>query len=375
MLFRSLTRLLVAVGFAALVPLAGASTLGDIAREMQPGEWRVLNQAGDGSGYTFGDLLIACNGSDCGDNILNYADKGLWNPNTREIHFIGKGANGKELKHISYSEATNRWTREAKPYWDCSPGEGCIGHGYEHSTIDPATGDVFWRQFYSSSYYRWSRGSKTWSALPAGPSPECCVALEWFPEMAGFLVVAKGQVHLYNRSLGTWRQLASGVAMGDYHTVATYNPVHKVVVFGGGNSGGDYGGARDLFKIDSAGRISRIAAPPANVGILQSVFTVDPASGKYLLLTSDGRFFEYDVPSNAWAALNSSGVQAFSSSLSNRIEYRVAVPISTHGVVAFLVTDRSDSSSRVLLYKHASAPAAPPLDTTPPSPPTGLIAE
>jgi len=365
----------VLVGFASVLSPASASALGDLARAMRPGEWRVLNQAGDGSGYTFGNLLVACNGGDCGDNILNYADKGMWNPNTREIHFIGKGASGKELKHISYSEASNRWAREAKPFWDCSPGEGCFGHGYQHSTIDPATGDVYFRQYNSASVYRWIRGGKTWSSLPSGPSLDCCGALEWFPEMQGFVFVNKGQLHQFSPSQGAWRQLGNRLAMGDYHNVGTYNPVHKVVVFGGGNNGGEYGGARDLHKLDDAGRVSRISSPPAGVGILQSVFTVDPASGKYLLLTADGRFFEYDVPGDQWSELGSAGVQAFSSSLPNRIEYRVAVPISTHGVVAFLVTDRSDASSRVLLYKHAPGPVAPPLDTTPPSPPTGLSVE
>ncbi|MEW5879378.1 MAG: hypothetical protein AB1761_02930 [Pseudomonadota bacterium] len=356
--------------WAAAAATARASALGDLAAQMRPGEWRVLNQSGDASGFNY-DLLVSCNGADCGDNILNYADKALWNPITREIHFIGKG-HLRDLKHISYNEAANRWAREAKPYWDCSGSGVCygIGHGFEHSAIDPTTGNVYARLYNSSQVFKWTRATKTWSELPPGPvTSSVAVAIEYFPDLGGLLLVGGGEVHLYRESSRAWVQLAQGLAMGPYSHVASYNPVHKVAIVGGGDN------STRLYRVDSAGRVTAIANAPAAVGVQSSVFTVDPASGKYLLFGSSGGFYEYDVAANAWSPLSSSGVLMFSAgnSYNNRILFRSAVPISTHGVVAFLALDGSDA--RVFLYRHAPGATPPPADTTPPAPPSGLAVQ
>ncbi|MCS6944603.1 MAG: hypothetical protein RMK97_04195 [Sutterellaceae bacterium] len=342
----------------------GQSTLESMAAAMQPGEWRVLNRGGDASGYGY-DLLVSCFGSDCGDNILNYAAKGLWNPNTREIHFIGQGHGTRLLKHISYSAASNRWALEAKPYWDCSTSPNCWGivHGYEHSTIDPATGTIYARKFNSTQIFKWVRSSKTWSELPAAPNPAVAVALEWFPEMKGFLLVGGGQIHVFSEATGTWRSLAVNLPMGGYHNVATYNPVHKVAIVGGGND------SRALYKVASDGAVTRIEDAPGGVGIRSGILTTDPVSGKVLLFTGAGTMHEYDVPSNRWSSL-SAAIPLWAPD-PNKITFRVAIPISSFGVVAFLTTYGSDQSSQVYLYKHAAGTGAP-IDRTPPAPPTGL---
>ncbi|MBK7549802.1 MAG: hypothetical protein IPI20_19250 [Rhodoferax sp.] len=349
---------------ATLALPATASTLGDAAAQMQPGDWRVLNQAGDGAGFEF-SLLVSC-AADCGDNILNYTDKGMWNPLTREIQFIGKG-HLRELKHISYSEANNRWSQEAQPNWDCGRAVPCwsIGHGYEHSTINPANGDIYQRLFNSPEVYKWTRATKTWSRLPVAPNLEVAIALQYFPEMGGLVMVGGGQVAFYRESTGTWSSLATGLAMGGYHTVASYSPIHKIVVLGGGN------GSTSLYRLSANGTVSSIANAPIGVGISQSIFTVDPVSGKFLLFGSSREFFEYNPTTNGWSSVASSSVPMFRGG-SNAILYRAAVPISTHGVIAFLAEGGS-ADSRVFLYRHTTGPSAPPMDTTPPIVPTGLV--
>jgi hypothetical protein len=345
---------------------ARASVLGDMATQMRPGEWRELNRTGDGSGFNY-DLLVSCTGSDCADHILNYADKALWNPHTREIHFLGQGHGGRLMKHISYGEASNRWVLESKPYWDCSPSPTCysIVHGYEHSAIDPVTGNIYARKFNSTQVFKWTRATKTWSELPSGPNPAVAVALEYFPELGGLLLVGGGEVHLYRESTRTWTLLAQGLPMGPYSSVAAYNPVHKVAIVGGGD------GSTRLYRVDSSGRVGAVANAPVAVGIQSSVFTVDPVSGKHLLFGSGGGFFEYDVASNTWSAANSDGVAMFAPG-GNRILFRSAVPIGTHGVIAFLTLNLNDSVARVYLYRHAPGASPPPVDTTPPTPPTGI---
>ena len=343
---------------------AQASALSDAAAALQPGQWKVLNKSGDASGFDM-NLIISC-GDDCGDVILDYADKGLWNPLTREMHFIGKG-HYRELKHISYGEATNKWVREADPYWTCgAPWSSCyaIGHGYEHTTINPATGDIYARLWDSTQVYKWTRASKVWSQLPAAPNLTIALGIEYFPEMGGLVMAGNGEVHIYRESTKAWSKLGSGLSMGMYHNVARYDPVNKVVLFGGGNN------SNQLYKLDATGKVSAIAPAPTSVGINSSVFTADPASGKYLLFGESGSFYEYDVPGNKWGALSTANVPVFSSD-TNRIKWRVAVPISTYGVTAFLVSDGGDSNTQVLLYRHASGQATT-VDTTPPSPPLSV---
>lgn len=350
--------------FAAWVPLpVSAGPLADAATNMQAGEWRVLNRAGDGSGYGY-DLLISCKpgGSDCADNILNFADKGLWNPHTREVHFIGKG-HMRQARHIVYSEATNRWSEEPLPSW--AGGDYGIGHGYEHGAIDPSTGNIYLRLFNSTSIYRWSRQTKQWTPLPAGPNTAVVAAIEYFPEMGGLVYVGGGEVHFFSEAQGRWSRLASGLAMGPYHHVASYNPVHRVVIFGGGND------SNRLYRLTASGAITPIRTAPANVGILASVFTVDPTSGRHLLFTSGGGFFEYDVVADNWSSRPASGVLMFNSN-ANRILYRVAVPIASLGVLKFLGYDGSSSATYV--YKHAPGTVQPP-DVTPPPAPAGLVVE
>lgn len=356
---RVFLRVLLVACLTLLPILSHADTaLSRAAAAMQPGEWRILQNGGDSSGWSFSLLDTA------GDNILNYADKGLWNPNTREIHFLGKGCCGEVFKFITYTDNTDHWAQEPKPYWDCSPADNCLGHGYEHSTIDPKTGNVFWRPYNSAIIYRWTRATKTWSALPSGPNPTIAVAIQYFPELGGFVLVGAGQIHLFSEATNSWTQLATGLAMGEYHNVASYNPVHQVVIFGGGN------GSSNLYKIDSSRRITAIQSAPVNVGIQVSIFTVDPASGRHLLLGSGGGFYQYDVGTNTWASIGGSSVPIWAPD-SNKTVYRVAVPISSYGVIAFLTTYTSDSNTKVYLYKHAAG-ALPPVDTTPPSAPTGV---
>jgi hypothetical protein len=356
----AIAKVLVAAALVSFGPLTGAQTaMNSAASAMQAGEWRVLNRGGDASGFN-NDLLKSCTGTDCADNILNFADKGLWNPATREMHFIGKG-HMREAKHIVYSEATNRWSQEPLPSW--AGGQYGLGHGYEHSTIDPATGRIYARTFNTGDFFRWDRATKQWSSLPSGPNSAVAAALQWFPDMGALLFVGGGQIHAYSESTSSWRSLATGLTMGGYHNAATYNPVYKVAIVGGGN------GSRAVYKVAANGSVARIADAPAGVGVSSSVLTTDPASGKMLLFSSGGGLFEYDVPTDRWSTLSSS-IPLWAPD-SNKIIYRIAIPVATHGVIAFLTHYWNDASSQVFLYKHSPGLGTP-ADTTPPAPPSGV---
>jgi hypothetical protein len=335
-----------AIVSATTLAVGAGGNLATLAAALAPGQWTTLSQSGDGTGFDY-TLLITCTtpgdlNSDCADNIFNYADKGLWNPNTREIHFFGHG-HYREAKHIRYREATHQWTHEPDAAWNCGVTCG-LGHGFEHSAIDWDTGDLYVRWFNSTTVWKRTQATMTWAQLPAAPNPQVALALEYFPERNALILAGGGAIYEYRPNTNSWHELSTGLAMGPYSNVATYDPVHKVVVFGGGD------GSRNLYKLNASGTISAIADAPVNVGIQSSVFTVDPVSGKYLLFGSGGGFYEYDVDQNTWGTLSGASVPFWASNAyNNQILYRVAVPISTHGVIAFMGYD----PERVWLYKHA----------------------
>jgi hypothetical protein len=333
---------------------AWASALSDLAATLSPGQWAVLNSNGDASGFS-ASLLSTGN-----DNVFNYADKGAWDPLAKKVRFIGQG-HYEPQKYVSYAEATNTWTLEPKPSWDCSP--SCIGHAYQHNTINPATGDFFYHHFNSHAFFKFSRSTGQWSQLPKRPNGYsanggmvCCEGVEYHPELGALTVFAGGEIQRYTDANG-WSMITTGLAMGPYHNVAVYNPVHKIVVGGGGND------VRKLYKVNAAGSVSPIQDPPVQVRPASSIFTVDPASGKYLIVTANKGFYEYDVVSNSWSQLNGASMPF------SNITYTIAIPIREHGVIMFARFEFS--SSKVYLYKHSPG-GGQPVDTIPPAAPLGV---
>ena len=77
--------------------------------------------------------------------------------------------------------------------------------------------------------------------------------------------------------------------MGVYHNIAEYSPVHKMVLFGGGN------GSSDLYKLDAKGKVTTLKKTPIGVGTMQSIVTLDPVSGDFLVFGKNGSFYVYDV--------------------------------------------------------------------------------
>ncbi|MGE0763885.1 MAG: hypothetical protein AB7N80_11455 [Bdellovibrionales bacterium] len=327
------------------------SVLAMKAQQLQPGQWVTLNKAGDGAGFDY-SFIESCQPTGCFDTILNYADKGFWLPTLKEIHFLGKGHIA-EHKYVHYSEATNKWITDPRPAWACGQVANCygMGHGFEHSAANPLNGDFYARIQSSSVVYKLNRATGVWSQLPAAPTLEVAIAIEYFPELGGLLMIgttgseSSGQAHLYRESTGRWERIGTNFPMGAYHNVARYDAVNKIIIFGGGN------GSRNLYKINASGQVSAIAQAPIPVRVLENVFTVDPVSGNYLLFGPRGEFYEYNTNQNSWRALSTANVPIFKSN-ENQMWMRVAIPISTYGVNAFLVED--SGNTRVVLYKHFS---------------------
>jgi len=322
-------------GLYVLQAQTTATKLGDLAASMAPGTWKELETNGLNA-----NLLDAGQGH----YILEYTEDAKWDPNSQKYMLIGQGHYA-ELKHITYDAYSNSWVEEAKPYW-----AGGIGHGYDQNAINPLKGIFYFIQFNSPSVYQYNISQKKWSSLPEVPEVlSCCRGMEYFPEMGGLILAGGGKVYFYDDATATWSMLASDLSMGEYHNFVEYNPVYKVVIFGGGND------SNDLYKIDSDGIVSRLGSAPLPLGIQQSITTVDPVGGDYLVFGSNGLFFTYNVSTDSWSQQHTS-VPFFSPELDSPINGTVASPVSTYGVTMFLKFYWDES--KVYIYKHTAGGSA-----------------
>lgn len=325
-----------------------ASTLGDLAASMQPGTWAELT--------TTNIVPALVNAS--GGILTVYTDDMVWDPNSRQAFFIGAYHLAPEgPQFVSYTESTNSWQRLPRPSWLAA---AVFFHGYDHSAIDQANGIVYHRGYNSETVHRYNIASQTWSqtpGLPFGDPGNCCDALEYFPELGGLVWVnGSGYVYLYRESTNQWTKLTT-IQQSQSNTwqQAEYSPVHKVMVFLLGGK---------LYKLSSSGQVTQVANPAVSLysgSGYNGVLTVDPVSGKYLILTPDSRqFYTYDVLTDTWQAQSS----PTKPDMSNRGV--TATPVNTHGVT-FFTSCSSASNCRAYVYKHAAGGGTPPpSDSTPP---------
>jgi len=212
---------------------ASASALSDLVAQMAGGEWRELTTT------NLNPTMIAGGASGI---AIGYSDELTWDPTSRQLFFVG-GDHGDQPQFINYRESTNTWQRLPRESWmnvTTTP-----MHGYDHAGIDVAGQDYYFRPYGSMTVHRYHIPSSTWTDLPAIPAnvmayENCCVGVEWFPERNALLYVSvesgtNGSAIEF--ASGQWRRLnpTPSLPIGEYHNFTEYNPVNKVMFFGGGN--------------------------------------------------------------------------------------------------------------------------------------------
>ncbi len=330
------------------------TALSQVAASMRPGAWAELPTLGltnelltDSASYSY---------------ITQYSEDLAWDPVSRRLLFVG-GPHTGQVKFITYGETANTWAAQPRPaFWDCPLNEPwglCRGHSYDHLALDVAGRALYHRHYNSAVISRYDLATGAWSALPdieQNPNSTCCGALEYFPELQRLVLVmgAFGEVSAWNPGTGAWSLLAQNLEMGSYTNFAEYNPVHKVMIFGGGWGSGN---RNALHKLDRFGVVTRLSDHPFDqLGASQSIVTVDPLSGRYLVFGKIGgqeRFYEYDVVTDTWTPQPAERRRPpfFALGPDGPIFGAVATPIATHGVVAF-VKYAANNGSKVYLYKH-----------------------
>lgn len=324
-------------------PLFAQTTeLEKLAAGLKPGEWGKLETR------DYNRELIRVGGH----HIYQYTHDGQWDPVRDEFVFLGQG-HYSDLKMIVYSAKENGWSALPTPSWwkvDPEKGRGPIGHAYDNNALDPA-GRIFYHQQYNSpDVHRFDLDERRWiESLTVDTSDGFqkgghSSALSFFPEI-GSLVRAhrNGHVVQYRVKDGQWEHASrQDLPLNKLHPFSQYIPVHKCVLFGGGN------GVGNIYRFNADGKISEVAAPPFESldSTHRYVITVDPVSGEMLVIVNvpdtdhSGKLFALDLKENAWR--QAAATVPCSGSM-------IAAPLTDHGVVMVC----SYRPEEVWLYRHS----------------------
>jgi hypothetical protein len=315
------------------------TALAQAAAAMAPGSWAPFTCNYDTG--TLGNLLFVGRDGGLDKRVTEYSDKMVWDSTRRKIYFTGGGHGvddtGDQERTIVYDDLLNTWSSLGRPPWYTQQPDGAT-HGYQHNAF--AGNTHFYLQF-----GRWTVRTRDvtqgnqWSSF-AGPSSWggfATGALEWFPTFGGgSLIVVQGfgggagRVGRWNGS--TWSDLGTPV-IGDYHNVAVYSPIKDIMYFGGGvGSNG-----RKLYTLSNNGTITARPDSPVRIGTNDSVTTIDPVSGKLLLICADQVVRTFD-PDAGWATDTAppSGFWTGSVYASTQVFGVVAVPIYDYAVTMFI---------------------------------------
>lgn len=339
---------------------ANATTLSNLIRSMPVNSWATLATDGDGSGFSFSNLLQSG-----GYTIFNWSDKGAWDPVNKKVWYRGGGHLQTE-KLISYDDATNTWSLVQN-----FNNAGSFHHSYGVNTINPTTRRLYFRNYGTSTTVQQANidsygGYSSLSANNLVQNPICCIALEYFPERNELLWIngvefdpPAAHVYAYRFSSGTWANVGSNLTFGCYDTFAVYNPVRKEVLFGGGddspaNCGASGYNGRAINIYDQNGTVTRKADAPIQMGIDFTVSTVDPVSGKYLFLNQDQSLRIYDAGTDTWSTATGTGVPPaamFTAQAPPNFDI-IAIPISTYGAVMFITAEPGAGAAAARIYKY-----------------------
>lgn len=314
-----------------------ASILAQTAASLAPGQSRKVPTLLSGLTLVFGSE---------GANFVQWGDSGYYDPTRKEVGFIGKRDSTYPYHWLVYNESANTWSN-SRLLWDAGD---YYGHGYDHNTIDPATGTVYYRPYGSQTVRAWS-GS--WSALPnISQSITIVGGLTWFP---GVGLMYNDGSRLLRYSGGAWSQVA--YFGGDsYHDFSEYNSKAHVLIFGGGESS-------PLRKMTASLAVSTLASPPFTLGSSKgkSVTISDPNSPTIIAYQKGTtNWAKYDITTDTWSSLRQCSCDGSSPvsgtpNLAGDVEaYAIGISIPQYGVMMFIQYRGAGSTpADVWLYRYS----------------------
>lgn len=295
----------------------------------------------------FGTIPSGVISSDGAPNT-KYGSSAVYDPIRKQIKYLGKRDSVCcQYRLMVYDEADDSWALDSNLPPGASANQN--GHGYDHNALDPATGDHYWKPFNSTDVYKWSAG--TWSSLPQMATEFDAAALSWFPGL-GLIYADCTLIRVYESGPNAWRNIATGLAASQNHTVAEYNPTANVLIFGGGNCDDTA-----FRKMTSAEVITSIATAPFELGSSENhgVLVSVPNEDTYLGWKKDSANWSlYDISANNWTTVTqSTGSGASPQTGPPNISdffHCVGTPIYEYDVIAYVCSD--SGAGEFWIYKH-----------------------
>lgn len=348
--------------------VTATSVMGKLAQGMAPGTWAQISVSNQNS-------MLGV-GSQSG-SMIHYCNSMPWNPFSKAIEVLAMDHNYGRLRYVRYLEASNQFTLLAD---DVGLGS-FTQHGYDHVTVNPSNGDLYYRQYSVNSgtikCYRKAQGSAaTFVALPTlaaaiGAEQAAIGTCWWSGSFAGggaqgSLIVfnsgnsvggaSDGQIGAFNPLTNSWffNKVAMAPYYGSgstYHSVIEYSSVKNVAIYGGGNAA-----PNKIWRLNADGSVTVMPGVPSGkgLGMQQGNLVADPVTGNFLLLSA-GQLWELDPSGDGrWTQLSGSrtppsGVGIPGPGTPDGV---ISSAIADYGVVAY-VKQTSSTGGTFFLYKHA----------------------
>lgn len=307
-----------------------ATVLSAAAAGMSAGQWLQVTAAAVPSSSTFFN-------DDLNGKIYGYCHKMAYDPVNRQVRFAGKGHLGRH-KLVNYDEATNTWSK-VTPSFNV---DGETDHGYHDNTIDPLTGDHYYRRFNNTVPLRYTYSTGLWSTLPADGGTHTQGGQEFHPSIGaqgGLVSVMGTSIRRWDKATNTWSTAQAITQLTNYQ-MAMYSPIANVVYVSNDTA---------WWVVGATGTPTTITSAPISINSANDVALVCPVSGDILLFSmgSPPPPVAYKWNGSAWSALSLSGAPTFP--LYGDTSGIMATPLAPYGVVMFMF----GTTGAVWLYKHA----------------------
>jgi hypothetical protein len=260
---------------------------------------------------------------------------------------------------IAYSEEQNAWrVIELDRKSDNPCFQTQFGHVYGSNGFDPERGRFYHRY---NDYKNETKGldltggisyfdttTEKWTKLPPVPpgSTFTGMAIEYFSAVDGLAILGK-QAWLFNSARQQWENLGPSPVDG-YHSLFRHNPYRQEMLMAGGNNN-----RRVVARLTKEGKIERLRDAPVDLGVRSDKITVDPVSGRYLILAfrneaKGPQGIEFDSARDEYRPVEVLGRQwPF-----GRYAMPVVAFIPEYGVTMW-------AEQQVYLYKHNASGAEP----------------
>ncbi len=323
----------------------GNTELSKLALSMEPGTWAELDTNLPGGLWSAPRVPDPDGGRDRGGlHIGTWSDDAHWCSRTGQFLFFGVR---QTRKFVAYSEEENEWRQIEFVDKEHAPGlMQRFGHQYSRNAFDPQ------RSLYFTLMRRYDVVNDTWAPQIEGEEERTGpMTIAYSIPLQGILAPTHDRrnptMRFFCDEERTWRDLGPAHAHG-YHGVARENPFRQEVLFMAGNE------SEAVAIVDKDGNVRPMKDyPREGTGIRHHIITVDPQSGRYLIMDPPRReLFEFDPDENEYRLLDDFSKTPYPDVL-------LAAYIPEYGVSMWT------GGSTVFLYRHNPDGLAPKLEPEP----------